>query len=379
MNNPETYDCAIVGGGLGGLCLSIQLAKAGHSVVLFEKEKYPFHKVCGEYISNESRNFLTRLGIDFNNLDLPQITHLELSTPSGFRLETTLPLGGFGISRYILDHKLAELAREAGVHVKEETKVERIDFSSEQFYIEADGHSYQAKMAVGSFGKRSNLDVKWNRPFISKAKNSLNNYIAVKYHIHTEIPYNTISLHNFENGYCGMSRIEDGKACLCYLTSADNLKRSENSIGKMEEKILGINPFLKKIFASSEKIYTSPLTISQISFDKKSCFENHVLMLGDAAGMITPLCGNGMSMAMHGSKIAAEEISLFFKGDSDREKLERAYTKKWNAAFSGRLKMGRTIQRFFGKSSTTEIFIKTMSKMPWLTRTVIRSTHGKPF
>ncbi len=42
---------AIIGGGLAGLSLSIQLAKAGFKVVLFEKEKYPYHKVCGEYLS----------------------------------------------------------------------------------------------------------------------------------------------------------------------------------------------------------------------------------------------------------------------------------------------------------------------------------------
>ena len=52
------YDCAIIGGGLAGLCLAIQLAKNGHKIILFEKNQYPFHKVCGEYISMESWEFL---------------------------------------------------------------------------------------------------------------------------------------------------------------------------------------------------------------------------------------------------------------------------------------------------------------------------------
>ncbi|HZG25248.1 MAG TPA: FAD-dependent oxidoreductase, partial [Chitinophagaceae bacterium] len=46
-----SYDVAIVGGGLAGLSLSIQMAKQGYSTILFEKEQYPFHRVCGEYIS----------------------------------------------------------------------------------------------------------------------------------------------------------------------------------------------------------------------------------------------------------------------------------------------------------------------------------------
>ena len=58
-------------------------------------------------------------------------------------------------------------------------------------------------------------------------------------------------------------------------------------------------------------LFEEPVTIAQISFAKKTQIENHVLCIGDAAGMITPLCGNGMSMALHGSKIAAEAITTF--------------------------------------------------------------------
>ena len=61
---------------------------------------------------------------------------------------------------------------------------------------------------------------------------------------------------------------------------------------------------LKKIFDECEMLYNQPLVISQISFSNKTQVEDHLLMIGDAAGMITPLCGNGMSMAMHGSAIA---------------------------------------------------------------------------
>jgi flavin-dependent dehydrogenase len=52
LDNSE-YDCAIIGGGVAGLSLAILLAKDLKKVILFEKESYPYHKVCGEYISNE--------------------------------------------------------------------------------------------------------------------------------------------------------------------------------------------------------------------------------------------------------------------------------------------------------------------------------------
>src|SRR5215216_2441486 len=127
-NNSSKYDVAIIGGGLAGLSLSIQLAKKNFSVVLFEKEKYPFHKVCGEYISMESWNFLESLGIPLTTLNLPKIDTLILTAPNGKFLTTKLPLGGFGISRYKIDYLLSELAKQNGVHLLEETKADNVSF-----------------------------------------------------------------------------------------------------------------------------------------------------------------------------------------------------------------------------------------------------------
>src|SRR5579883_3315286 len=105
-----TFDCAIAGGGLAGLTLAIQLADAGHNVVLFEKEKYPFHRVCGEYVSMESYDFLQRLGVPLHTMELPNISEVMVSSPNGDCLLQRLDLGGFGISRYTLDDMLARLA-----------------------------------------------------------------------------------------------------------------------------------------------------------------------------------------------------------------------------------------------------------------------------
>jgi flavin-dependent dehydrogenase len=273
------------------------LANQGHKVILFEKEQYPFHKVCGEYISFESWDFLVSLGLDLKAMNLPAISRLQVSSVNGKLLEQKLPLGGFGISRFLLDHHLFQIACEVGVIVKENTKVNDIFFDQTGFSIDTSQAKYTAKLVCGSFGKRSNIDIKWKRKFSMAAKSKLNNYIGVKYHIKSDFPADTIALHNFDNGYCGIVKIENDRYCLCYLTMAKNLQKANGSVNEMEKTILAQNPYLKKIFAESVFLYESPLTISQISFDKKAQVENHVLMLGDAAGLITPLCGNGMSMA----------------------------------------------------------------------------------
>ena len=373
------FDIAIIGGGLAGLSLSIQCANAGYSALLFEKETYPFHKVCGEYISNESFPFLEKLGVPLTIWELPSITDLNISAPNGSSYQFALPLGGFGVSRFKLDECLYQLAVSKGVTVLTSTKVQDINFTLNRFEIITDTGSYQSNIAAGSFGKRSNLDIHLSRPFAKAKPNALNNFIGVKYHIRYPHPTNQIALHNFENGYCGISEVENGECCLCYLTTADNLKKSGNNIRVMEEKILSKNPFLKHIFNNAEFLYQKPLTISQISFQKKSQIENHLLCIGDAAGMITPLCGNGMSIALHGSKIAFQNIDYYFKNKQNRAVLESAFEKQWQKQFANRIFVGRTIQRLFGNDRVTNLFLQSMQYFPMLSKKLIKATHGNPF
>jgi Dehydrogenases (flavoproteins) len=84
--------------------------------------------------------------------------------------------------------------------------------------------------------------------------------------------------------------------------------------------------------------------------------------------MITPLCGNGMSMAMHASKIAAEEISKFLQGTLAREKMEQEYIEKWNKLFANRLKTGRMLQRLFDSQWLTTLTIRLGRSFPSLIR-----------
>ena len=125
-----SYDVVIAGGGLAGLASSIQLSRAGHRVALIEKQSYPFHRVCGEYISEESRPFLAMLGIPFHELQLPHISQLMVSAPNGSIVRSSLKPGGFGISRFRLDALLANIAKDNGVNLFENTKVNDIVYEN---------------------------------------------------------------------------------------------------------------------------------------------------------------------------------------------------------------------------------------------------------
>jgi flavin-dependent dehydrogenase len=379
MTERNIYDCAVIGGGLAGLTLAIQLKQQGYEVVLFEKEAYPYHKVCGEYIGMESYCFLQRCGVPLEQMDLPRITKLKVSAPGGRMLHHSLSPGGFGISRFTLDKILADIAVSSGVALYEHTRVSDVQFEGGVFSTHTSKGIFTSRTAAGTYGKRSNLDVKWKRPFVHQSTRKLNDYIGVKYHVQADLPANEIGLHNFSGGYCGISKVDDNRYCLCYLSEGENLKRAGNNIHEMEKRFLHRNPYLKEFFTSFPSLYDQPLAISQVSFGSKQAVEHHVLMAGDAAGLITPLCGNGMSMAMHASAILATEIASFLQGTQSLMQLEERYARLWKECFSTRLRAGRFVQSLFGDPLLTDLTISLLRPFPFVVNKLVSLTHGQAF
>jgi len=364
----------IVGGGLAGLVTANVLGAAGMSCTVIERKEFPFHRVCGEYISNETVPYLKSLGLYPEKFAPPQITLFQLTSVNGKSAELPLGLGGFGISRYSFDEFLYQKAKSVGVEFILNTEVESILFADNNFEIRTSQQSLNADIVIGAFGKRSKLDVKLNRNFI----NQRSPYVAVKYHIRTNHPLNLISLHNFQDGYCGISNIEDGKSCLCYLSHRKNLKEF-GGIKLMEENVLFKNPFLKSIFSNADFLFDKPETINEISFSTKEPVQDHILMCGDAAGMITPLCGNGMAMAIHSAKLAAELTMDFFKEKISRQELEKKYSQQWRQQFARRLWSGRQIQRLFGSVRASDLAVNIARHIKPVARFLISKTHGEPF
>lgn len=366
-------DVIIIGGGLAGLSCAIHLTKFGIDVLLIEKNEYPRHKVCGEYVSNEVLPYLTFLDIDVFELKAKTIDTLELSTSKGKLLSANLPLGGFGISRFCLDNAMAKQAIENGVEILQDSVVD-IEFSNEMFTIfTKKGNIFYSNIAVGAYGKRSVVDRKLNRQFI-KNKSP---YLAVKTHLEGDFPEHVVALHNFEGGYCGVSKVENDHVNVCYICDYRIFKRFSN-IEEFQNKVLFKNAHLKTIFEKSTMVFEQPLTISQISFDAKKPIENHVIMCGDTAALIHPLCGNGMSMAIRSAQIASQHIIKYFDSEySSREALEKQYLRAWNHAFKSRLKMGHVIARLFESPNLSETIMRGLKWFPWLLPHIIKRTHGK--
>jgi flavin-dependent dehydrogenase len=154
--------------------------------------------------------------------------------------------------------------------------------------------------------------------------------------------------------------------------------KKEKDISNFQSNILNQNPKLKVILEDSEMIFEKPLTISQISFENKLQVENHILMLGDTAGLIHPLCGNGMAMAIHSAKIASEYTIDFLNGKITRHELEINYCNQWNFNFKSRLQIGKMLSRLLLNPFFSNLMMKCIIIFPKLLPFVIQKTHGKP-
>ncbi|SFH40863.1 NAD(P)/FAD-dependent oxidoreductase [Pedobacter insulae] len=370
----EALDILIIGGGLAGLTAALHLQQVGLSVTLIEKNEFPQHKVCGEYISNEVLPYLNWLNLDITVLKPNPIHQFQLTTRSNTSIATNLPLGGFGISRFELDHFLYKQLIKRCVPVIKD-RVTNIEFKDDKFFVTMhSGKEISANQIIGAYGKRSAIDIKLSRSFIQQASP----FLAVKGHYRGNFPNELVAVHNFKGGYCGVSKVENDIINICYLADYNSFKKYKH-IQNYEEKVLYQNKHLEAVFKESTPLFDEPLVISQLYFGEKKAVENHILMIGDTAGLIHPLCGNGMAMAMHSAKIASTLLVKLKLGEiNSREELEHLYTLNWNVEFRSRIKMGRLLASLLRKEKLSSLLISGLAKSPYLLNKIIEKTHGKP-
>lgn len=373
MAQKTCYDGAIIGGGMAGLSLAIILAKAGKKVILFEQRKYPFHKVSGGYFSNEGIPFMASLGIDLKDRNLPSIERMIMSSPNGQSINVKLDVGGVGISRYEIDNELYHIALSLGVAIRIETRVRQVQFEDGQFQITLDEEMIYARTVTGAFGRSSNMDVSLNRNY--KAQNEERLFVAVEHHI--RIPYQDhfVEIHGFPGGYCGISAYGDGMVNLSYTTRASTLK-AHHGIAGLEQDVLSTNKYLGRYFKEGTFLLAKPQTISHVYFDIKEPVTDHILMIGDAAGNIAPISGNGMSIATHSAKLAAEAIIPYLNGQLSFAGMEAQYRAAYQRHFAKRIIVSRRLTHLLINPVLTNAAFPFFKLFPFLVNYVSRQIHG---
>jgi flavin-dependent dehydrogenase len=378
------FEAAVVGGGPAGCGAAITLATLGARVVLLEARKYPHDKLCGEFLSPECAGLLEGLGLTapLHALDPAPIEVACLSAPDGTAWETRLPGVAWGLSRRALDAALAERAAALGVDVRPASTVTSIEGDLRQgFRLEirsaASGpRRVGARTVIAAHGKRAALDRALGRRFLRRPQP----FVALKAHFRGPPLPNRIELHAFAGGYCGLSEFEGGAANVCLLAREDVFQRRAAGSGpaRLEAFVQWMqsqNPRLRDWLARAERIDDEWLSIAQVPFVGKRPVVGDVLMAGDAAGLIAPLAGDGIAMALQSGGHAARHTAAFLAGQVSPRELRRRYAADWRREFGARLRLGRFLQAVMLRPRLLAHALRLVQAVPPLGRYLVIHTR----
>jgi len=249
----------------------------------------------------------------------------------------------------------------------------QVKFERQQFHVCIENETIYAKAAVGAFGRSSNMAVSLGRNYKTQRADKL--FVAVEHHIKIPFDPNFVEIHAFPGGYCGISAYGNGMVNLSYTTKASNIK-AHNGISGLEQNVLSANKFLIRYFKEGIFLLPKPQTISHVFFEIKEPINNHMLMIGDAAGNIAPISGNGMSIAAHSAKLAGETIIRYLNAEVSLAQMEQKYRKAYYQHFAKRIKVSKQLTHLLISPMLTNAAFPFFKLFPFLVSYVSKQIHG---
>jgi flavin-dependent dehydrogenase len=329
--NSETFDLAVVGGGPAGASGAITAAKLGFRVALLEAGRFPRHKVCGEFVSGEALELLSNLLGERALIDsAPRISRARAFIDDRVLTMPVEPPAA-SVARFDLDAALWRAAQRAGVKCRDSVRVLHVRKSAEDmFTLKLQTGELCARSVINASGRWSNLAVG------STVRTLSNKWLGVKGHFREECPASSCDLYFFKGGYCGVQPVGDGVVNASAMVRADIAK---NLIALFKQ-----NTQLWKRSRSwlpeSEPVSTAPLifTAAKTSHDE-------VLLCGDAAAFIDPFVGDGISMALHSGRLAADALSPYLSGSATLGAAVQRYADDYRQVVQPTLKNAASLRR----------------------------------
>ena len=347
----QSTDILIIGGGPAGSTTALYLAQLGFEITLIEKKIFPRETLCGEFLSKEVTDILRELNLfnDFLLLKQNQLKSFRAVDDTGIELKSKLSFDAYAMKRSIFDSFLIEKAKERKVNIIQPAEVISITNSDTGFVSEVEDNSNQtinfsSKMVIAGYGKQNILDKKYRRDFVNK-KSNLN---GVKFHLPINLLKNSfndeIRIYTIDGLYCGMNQVSDKEITVCFL---ENRKQSKIPSRDRLIDVIKSNKQFQKIFREEAIDFIKSTNIygtGNIYFGSREVVENGIIMVGDAARVISPLAGDGIGMAMESARMIFEIINKFSIGNMNREKIYSVYKKQYERVFNKRLYTAKIIQ-----------------------------------
>jgi flavin-dependent dehydrogenase len=373
----EIRDVAVIGAGVAGSSMAKALADKGWETVLLDRQSFPRHKVCGEFLSPESQVMLHELGLYPVVEELkPSLIHrTRLIAKGGNSLEIPLPGTGLGISRFSLDSALHAAAGRSSVDVQLATTVTSVKQNAKGYLVETrqgeGAKSYQVRAVIAAWGAHPNARLA-GRP---SGTFTMGSYMGVKSHFVGIDMEPIVELYFFPGGYLGISPIEGGRVNVAALLSKSAFRESEKTILGLLQAAVGRNPKLYKRLSKATPIPGSQVAVAPVRILQKPLAWQLFPYAGDAVVTIPPLCGDGMSMALRSAQICCVLGDRYLHGDISLACWELEYKRELERQFRGPLRWGRLLQLLFGIPMFPETLLSMGQITPGIAFRLLQSTR----
>lgn len=329
----DVSDVVIIGAGPAGSTLAALLARRGCSVVLIDRDRFPRDKLCGEFLSYDALPIVEEFGIDLG--DAPVIDRCRV-IGRRHSYEFEFPSPARGISRLLFDDLLLRHAAAAGAKTLDSCTATELSGTR----VKTDRGDFDGRVVVGAWGRWGRFDSQLQRRFV-RDRAHRNFGFKRHYHASPSDQRNAITLYSFDRGYLGASAIEGGRTNICGLVHASRLSGHKGRWEGFVDEIRSEERSLNNLFAAHEPEDADFLSSEPVIFRARSPVEHRIFMIGDASGIIDPLTGNGMAMAIQSATLAAPFILQALAGK--RDEAERGYQRRHAEFFAPRIAWSRRI------------------------------------
>ena len=293
----------IIGGGPAGAAVAISLARAGRPVTLIERHAGAHHKVCGDFLSAGAVRMIGELGVDLAPLGPAQIARVRI-VHGAAEASGALPFPALGVSRMALDEALLARAGEAGARVLRGVAVRRLCRDGDGFVVDAGAHGrWVAETVFLGTGKHDLRGAA--RPPHGAELVGLKTYLMPSPEQMRALA-ETVELVLFPGGYAGLMPVKGGRTVLCWLMPRAVLRRMGAWPAALEW-LLSACPHLARRLAGSTSVLARPVAVAGIPYGfLHRGGDCGMFRLGDQAGVIPSLAGDGVAIALLSGRLAAE-------------------------------------------------------------------------
>lgn len=358
----------VIGGGLAGAAAAIRLARAGRAVTLWERERTPAHKICGEFLSWEAQAHLDALGLDPLALGAVVIDRVRLVT-AGRAVEAALGFRALSLTRRALDSALLELAAAAGADVRRGVAAREVQ--ADGTVTSSHGAARPAALMIAT-GKHELRGVGRD------SAGTLNGQLGFKAYLRLSPAARAaldghVELHLFDGGYAGLQLVEREAANLCFLVSPGRWKRLGGDFMALVRDLGAEVPLLGERLAGAMPLLDRPLAISGVPYGylHRPAAREAGWRLGDQAAVIPSFTGDGMSLALHSARLAT---TAFLTGAGPA-----AYLRQLARDAGGAVRRATALQRWReGTTASAALLLAGLTLAPGLLRLAARLTRIRP-